>query len=891
MNPTKSQAIKKYLERVTHKDLSDLYHIGMECQVNVAQDGGERVDGDFKGRKWHGWTDGLTTWKSFRIPYKAYSKPEYKDAVIKFDLAEHVEAIGMTGWDWQNRCSKWVAFDFDAIVGHSDKHCKKLTNEELEQVKEEASNIDWVTVRRSTSGKGLHLYVFLDDVDTKNHHEHAALARSILGKMSALTGFNFVSKVDSCGGNMWVWHRKMAGTNGLQIIKQGAVLDDIPANWKDHIKVVTGNRRKNLPQSIEESGRADIFEELAGQFPKVQLDSEHRKVINFLKEENPIWWWDQDQNMLVTHTWALKKAHNDLNLKGYFNTTSTGSNLNEQNCFCFPLRRGAWTVRRFTPGVQEHDSWTQDRAGWTHCYLNRDPDLITAARAFGGLEDPTGGFIFREAEIAIKAAQLLGVNVNVAPALMGRKTKLKQHKDGRLIVEVTHDPQDRADEMSNWLPKNKNWVRIYNVSNMSPSEPDVGNFDDISRHLVTESDEDYGWMIKSDNVWRAEPLTHIRIALQSLGHNNKEVTQILGSSIFKAWKVVNKPFQPEYPGNREWNRNAAQLRYKPTIYSNDLKYDNWLSILQHCGKGLDESIKTNAWCRANGILNGADYLKCWIASLFQEPLEPLPYLFFYGPENSGKSIFHEGLSLLLTKGYMRADAALISQAGFNGELEGAIISVVEETNLKKHAVARNRIKDWVTSRQLLIHAKGKTPYHVPNTTHFCQCANNHDHCPVFPGDTRITMSYVDEIDPLTLVPKKKLMPLLEKEAPDFLSEIINLEIPPSPDRLNVPVITTEDKMIVQQLNQTALESFLLEKCEQADGCKIKFSEFYERYIEWLDPEETSRWTKIRIGKELPPQYPKARVRKDGQIYIGNVGWRGSEHNIKEKLIVKDGYFN
>ena len=58
--------------------------------------------------------------------------------------------------------------------------------------------IPWVTVRKSTGGNGIHLYVFLPDVPTANHTEHAALARAVLGQMSALVGFDFKAKVDAC---------------------------------------------------------------------------------------------------------------------------------------------------------------------------------------------------------------------------------------------------------------------------------------------------------------------------------------------------------------------------------------------------------------------------------------------------------------------------------------------------------------------------------------------------------------------------------------------------------------------------------------------------------------------------------------------------------------------
>ena len=112
----KTEAIKNILLNLTHPDLAALYNFNMECQVNVAQDGGERIEGEFKGKRWHGWTDSFTTWKSFRIPWNAAHEPSFEDSPLKFSLEKHAEGIGMTGWDWKNRESKWVAFDFDSIV-------------------------------------------------------------------------------------------------------------------------------------------------------------------------------------------------------------------------------------------------------------------------------------------------------------------------------------------------------------------------------------------------------------------------------------------------------------------------------------------------------------------------------------------------------------------------------------------------------------------------------------------------------------------------------------------------------------------------------------------------------------------------------------------------------
>lgn len=881
--PTKTEAIAKMLRASTREDLANLYNINMEVQVNVAQDGGERVDGDYKGKKWIGWTDGSTVWKAFRIPFKANTEPEYTDSEMKWDLAAHAEAIGMTGWDWKNKVSRWVAFDFDAIIGHSDKHTKKLSNEELEKVKKAAMDVDWVTVRKSTAGKGIHLYVFLDEVPTNTHTEHAALARAILGKLSALTGYDYVSKVDTCGGNMWVWARKMKGTDGLTLIKQGSILEDIPANWRDHVKVINGSRRKNLPQDIEKASQVDAFEELTGKQPRIPLDDDHKKLIDYLKKENALWWWDQDNHMLVTHTWWLKKAHQDLQLKGVFDTLSQGKDLNTQNCYAYPQRRGAWSVRRFGQGVQEHDSWSQDASGWTRCYFNREADLPTAAKSFGGLEDTKGAFNFREAETAMKAAQLLGVHLNIQGHYISRETKLKYHKDGRLQVTIERKDSDRAEEMAGWLPEKDKWIRLYATQTQAKQEVEVGSYDDMVRHLVSGA-EDAGWVIKSDIEWCAEPLTHVVKALSSTGLKGEEVTAVIGGAVLRPWRLVNKPFQSEYPGDREWNRNAAQFKFAPTQDLDNLQYPTWQKILNHCGAGLNEGVQKNAWCRSAGITTGADYLKCWIASMLREPNQPLPYLFFHSKEqNTGKSSFWESISLLLTKGYQKAEAALTSQQGFNDELHGAILCSVEEIDLRNNKVAYNRIKDWVTGRELLIHPKGGTPYQTPNTTHWVQCSNDYQACPIFGEDTRIVMIHVKPLAPADLIPRKQLTVLLEKEAPDFLAEVLNLEIPPSNDRLNLPAIDTEDKLMVQSLGRNELEIFLEEFCVHKPGAWIKFSDLHARFLEKCDPNSVHKWSKIRVGKEIPHKYPKGRSRKDAQFYVGNIAFASEIPVVKEGL--------
>jgi len=880
---TRTEAVKNLLLAKTHPDLSSMYSHDMECQVNVAQDGGERVDGEFKGRRWQAWTDGMQTWKSFRIPYNANSEPTYEDRVISFDLEMHALAIGMTGWDWVNRQSRWVGYDFDAIIGHSEKHEKKLTDIELGEVQQAVTDLNWVTVRKSTGGRGLHLYVMLPNVPTQNHTEHAALARAILGKMAGLTGFDFTSKVDVCGGNMWVWHRKMADNpEGLKLVKAGGVLEDVPTNWEDHVTVVKGKRSRPQPKFIALSGDTSIeaaFEDITSRRSSISLDAGHEKLIRWLESSKAMWAWDQDSKMLTCHTHDLLVAHEELGFKGIYQTASKGREKGlEWNAFAFPTRHGGWVVRRFTPGVAEADTWEQDGQGWTRCFYNIDPDLKTVSRAGEGVEDDKGGFNFMDAQTANKAAGQLGADFGLKPKYHGRKTRMSLHKDGRLKVEIDKDDRDDGGEMKGWLPNKKTWMKFFTIKSTKAVETEVANYDDQIRHLVTGANgEDYmtGWSLQGDSVWRMKKKDDVKVYLRgSHDRKGREVDQILGAAIAKPWTVVCRPFQPEFIGDRMWNRNAAQLRFRPSDISSNLQYPTWMKILEHIGSGLDEAVSKHKWCQSNGILTGADYLKCWLASLLQEPEQPLPYLFLYSQEQgTGKSILHEAVSLLMTRGVARADAALINQQGFNGELEGSVLCVIEETDLRTNRQAQQRIKDWVTSPTMQVHQKGMTPYTVTNTCHFIQCANQVEFCPIISEDTRITMVEVPTLNPGQMIPKKDMLPQLEREAPDFLCELLNLEIPPPADRLNVPVIETEIKTAAAIANESFLEVFIREHCFHVTGQMIKWSEFYERFAAWLDPAYQTDWGKIKTGRRLPKQHPKGRVAaRSSQWYVGNISW-------------------
>ena len=870
-------AVNNFLNHQSIKN--NMWHRDLELQVNVKSDGGERIEQTFSGRSYHSYTDGVNTWKSFRVPFNAKTDPNYEDRELNFNLRDKAEAIGTTGWNWKKLHSEFVGFDFDSIIGHKKSG---LSQAQLDNIVDRVKQIPWVTVVRSTGGRGIHLFVKLNPfIPTKNHTEHKALAKNILNYLSAMARFDFSAEIDCFGGVMWVWHTKALNiiNSKLQlglhpnieelyaneellpfkIIKEGIPLDSVPGNFAEQVKVMSGKKKKTW------SGNSR-FNLLTSTTKHNDIDEKHRSLMKWLDDNDKMWWWDTDHHMLVCHTYDLKLAHEDLKFKGIFETTSTGQNSGaDQNCFAFPLNNGAWVIRRHGQGTKEHPYWETDSSGWTKCYYNRLPSLTAVIRTFGGLLGSKGDYEFSTACQAAEAIQALGLSVEVPDKIDHRRAWLLPKKGEFLVISIEKTKGD-PDTIPGWRKQKSTWDKVLKYKT---NRDEIEAPDEVIRQVTHKSVHE-GWYLKtSNNAWHKQPRQNIIFALKSEGMSNGEIDVVLGKAVKKPWEIVSKPFQPEYLGDRKWNKDTAQLAVSPRRGLDGTP--TWDRVLNHLGSNINDFVKRHEWCKKHSIQTGADWLRLWIACLFQFPLQPTPYIFLYSREQeTGKSTLHEALSRLFLdrRGYVFADSALTNSSNFNGELRKAVLCVIEETNLNDSKHTINRIKDWVTSESILLHQKGKEPFMIPNTTHWIQCANDERFVPIFPGDTRITMIQVNPLK--TQVPRDVFLQKLEDEAPAFLYDVLNMEIPEHHGRLKLPVIETTDKInLAEEHSKSILEVYIEDNFHKVNGAVTKFSDFANRFRSTLNMTEKVYWSTARISREFPKTIPKGKYGREKQIWIGN----------------------
>ncbi len=180
------------------------------------------------------------------------------------------------------------------------------------------------------------------------------------------------------------------------------------------------------------------------------------------------------------------------------------------------------------------------------------------------------------------------------------------------------------------------------------------------------------------------------------------------------------------------------------------QHPHWDLVLEHCGGSL---------------ATGREYLQRWIATMLRDPFKRLPYLFLYGPQNSGKSTLHKAIALLFEKeqSTVRVDYLLTNASGFNQELAAAMLCTLEEADLS-NPVAYSRLRSWLKCKNLTIFEMRKPIYTQPNKLHWIQCASMEENGPKFPGDIQVTL-YVPPLD--KEIPYQELFPALLAEIQQF----------------------------------------------------------------------------------------------------------------------------
>lgn len=817
------------------------------------------------------WTDGREQWANHRWPYKANSDPHYKDRPLTFNPAVHMARIGSTWWNWVNKESVAVAFDID-MEGEHAASTTTVTEKELEGVVERLKQLPYLTLVRSTGGSGVHVYAFFDEEHrpkAENHNEHTQVAIATLDKMCEDAEYDFSQHMDVKGVVFWFWSdTSPADHPGFSLIQEQTISlksEDVEGRVE---KLIQPNNRALKVHGFMDDGNPVSHKE-DGEYQVYDLDGEHKEILKQLEELGYSFIWNAEFNMVHTHTCALKelyhqRAQTASPIRGKFDTISQGTDKTKPNCYITPRPGGVFQVKRFGNGIAEHPSWTSQDGG-TWCYFNQDLDPDNLLKKFCSKYDGKK-YVFEPSKL--KEA-MLAMGHEFDYQITG-SVEVVRLPDGTFAAKS-------KDHITGWTAgKEGSSLNLPMVSN-----PEVRNattleeVDKVARCMVTPQMEHYGWATKTQRGWINFPGydavgTRVR---QKFGKDAEFVKDLM---LDNPWELCCIPFSDEYLDGRRWNKNAPQLCIQPSDIPGP--HPHWDMIYDHLGKSLDSAVRDTDWCQKWGLQTGADYLRAWVSALVKFPMEPLPYLFFYGPQNSGKSIFHESLGILFTEGSIAsASGALTNSQGFNYEIANCVIGFVEEKDLSLiKDTAYTRLKEWVTGRTLTITKKKETPYTQPNFLKMVQMANSPTACPMEDGDTRITAFSVSILGN-KVIPKGLMERNLTSESPFFLRTILTTNLPETPDRLRVPMLASKDKVELESMNQKPWEAFASDALVSCPGNLIKMADFYKEYVKHCQL------------RNLVPEKPKTflqLLRNRGDKFVIGVG-PGKQNYLANVRLIDD----
>jgi hypothetical protein len=113
--------------------------------------------------------------RKLRIPHDGDGKrgePDYSDSSY-FPSLDKLIAVGVNGWDWPDRRSRYVTFDLDSLLNH----VKGLTPEKIAEIIVKLQAVPWVEIIRSKGGHGYHIRIYFSEPFPYafTHTEHARM--------------------------------------------------------------------------------------------------------------------------------------------------------------------------------------------------------------------------------------------------------------------------------------------------------------------------------------------------------------------------------------------------------------------------------------------------------------------------------------------------------------------------------------------------------------------------------------------------------------------------------------------------------------------------------------------------------------------------------------------
>jgi hypothetical protein len=313
-------------------------------------------------------------------------------------------AFGTAFWNWVAKLLHTIGIDIDT----DDNHANGLASGEFGAALEAVKRVPWLEARRSSGGKGLHVFPrFTRPVEAATRAEASALARAVLTLASREAKFDFKAAKDCAGTNMWIY-KEGAPSSAYEVIKEATSAldpDDLPPGWRE-AKEASQRKVQFAPSTVP-------------------LSPEHLAIEKQLQAFNYPLIYAYEHRCYHVHTCALQLAHQEHGYRGHFSTASQRTNPGKPNGYMFPLPGGAFLVKRFG-NAKEDSSWFNGPNG-QYAFLNVEVPFPRAVQHFASNKTSKGYAYTRNNLDAM--LKTIGVQLDLLEKFDGRTLFIKQVKE------------------------------------------------------------------------------------------------------------------------------------------------------------------------------------------------------------------------------------------------------------------------------------------------------------------------------------------------------------------------------------------------------------------------------------------------------------------------------
>ncbi len=361
-------------------------------------------------------------------------------------------------------------------------------------------------------------------------------------------------------------------------------------------------------------------------------------------------------------------------------------------------------------------------------------------------------------------------------------------------------------------------------------------------------------------------------------------------------KVTEHPFLKTWfkdPEKRTYNRvdfYPTPLKCPPTVYNLWKGFE--IEDTEPTPLNEDQQLKlrdiyNHLFLLSNKEQPNNDYIKCWIASIFQQPSRKIGVaLLFKSVQGMGKELgFFKLLSNIMGKKYtfLSGDFERDIVGSFNSMLKGKLLIGIDEAAAKATKANKNKLKSLFTCEKDSINGKGKNQMELNSYTNFSSFSNDQFPWAIEPGDRRHLATDIKQPKP----PKSYFTRLAEcindkQVLRAFYDDMLKIDISNWDPIDNRPISEFHQDMI--EINYPVEVKFFIHFVNGlADDYdrNVTFASLWKTFNEYLKEQNTGE-TNFKMSSDLFSKSLK-KLNNEGFEYSHS---GGSHYHIKKKLVTE-----